>query len=200
MTNNVWVKARIKKGWQDAGKIFFILGNSVRANVMDWTPIIYDGDEDPSWIKTSAIEIIEQPIEPIESNSEYKYFIEDKRNGKWLCFGDGFIDTRRSLKEENELRWTNDPNLALSWNTKEEAELHNKKYWNMIDIEVTEHEFVKQSPQKVEPIESDLDKAIKWCDEKLNSFSLSDSKSFYIDGVLQSFKEMKSYLSQLKDK
>lgn len=52
------IKAKVKKGWYDAGKIFFILGDSVRVNVMDWTPIVYDGEEDPDWIKTSAVEII----------------------------------------------------------------------------------------------------------------------------------------------
>lgn len=74
-----------------------------------------------------------------------KYLIEDLRTGKWLCIGEP-IDTSKDMTEQSESRWTNDPNMAISWNSRKEAEKYNKKYWNMAGIEVTEHEFVDTAP------------------------------------------------------
>jgi len=56
------IAARVKKGWYDAGRKLFVLGDPIRVNVQDWTPIVYDGEEDPTWIKTSAVELIPEPI------------------------------------------------------------------------------------------------------------------------------------------
>lgn len=80
-----------------------------------------------------------------------KYLIEDLRTGKWLCIGEP-IDTSKDMTEQSESRWTNDPNMAISWNSRKEAEKYNKKYWNMAGIEVTEHEFVDTAPaDKIDP-------------------------------------------------
>jgi hypothetical protein len=50
-----------------------------------------------------------------------KYFIEDLRTGKWLCLGEP-IDTSKDMAEQSESQWTNDPNMAISWNTRKEDE------------------------------------------------------------------------------
>lgn len=75
-----------------------------------------------------------------------KYLIEDTRNNKWVkaptTFEDFFIDTSRSTEDEENRKWTNDPLLAMKWDTYQEAQDHNEQFWNMIDIEVTEHEFL----------------------------------------------------------
>jgi len=94
-----------------------------------------------------------------------KFFIEDNRTGKWLkmpqSFDDCLIDTSRNSREEEDRKWTNDPLLAMSFDTFDEAELHNKKYWNMVDIEVTEHEFVNlptpTSDKKLTPMAAHIE-------------------------------------------
>lgn len=70
-----------------------------------------------------------------------KYLIEDlkEQHGKWLCVGEMFDSSKPTESERS--RWTNDPHMAIQFDTREEAEEHNKKYWNMEGIEVTEHIF-----------------------------------------------------------
>jgi len=106
--------------------------------------------------KSGSVHLVAYPA--VEGNSITKYFIEDLRNGKWVkmpqSYEDLMIDTSRSFEDEEERKWTNDPNQAMQWDNKEEAELHNKKYWNMIDIEVTEHEFVTANPS--DNVQSDV--------------------------------------------
>ena len=52
------VKGKIRKGWWGAGKEFQILGPSINVKNQYWTPILYDGEEDPDFLKTEAIELI----------------------------------------------------------------------------------------------------------------------------------------------
>lgn len=72
--------ARIKKGWHEAGRKLFILGEPIRVNVQDWTPIIFDGDEDPTYMKTAAVEEI---AEPIPDNKEFQW--NDAKVKELLC-------------------------------------------------------------------------------------------------------------------
>ena len=51
-------RGRVKEGWQDAGRQFDVLGSSIELNGTWWTPIIFDMEEDPTWIKTRAFEFL----------------------------------------------------------------------------------------------------------------------------------------------
>lgn len=95
-----------------------------------------------------------------ESAGVTKYFIEDKRTQKWLRIGEMF-DSSKNMVEQDENRWTNDPHQAIRWNTFKEAEDHNKKYFNMPDIEVTEHEFSSPSPSLLQQENERLKAALK---------------------------------------
>lgn len=52
------LRGEIETGWYDAGKKFEILGDSIEVNGMRWTPVLYDGHEDPDFLKTHAIKLI----------------------------------------------------------------------------------------------------------------------------------------------
>jgi hypothetical protein len=52
-------RGKIDDGWFNAGQEFEILGEPIHVNGQDWTPIVYDGEEDPDFIKTAAVKIIE---------------------------------------------------------------------------------------------------------------------------------------------
>lgn len=69
-----------------------------------------------------------------------KYLIEDFRTNEWLTLGEMF-DSSKNMIEQEKSRWTKDANLAIHWNTRQEAENHFKKYHNQIDMGVTEHLF-----------------------------------------------------------
>lgn len=78
---------------------------------------------------------------------KFKYMIEDKReeHGKWLKYPtEPFIHEygKGVISGGENTRWTNDPHLAIQWDSKEEAQQHLDKYFNMPDFEVTEHEFI----------------------------------------------------------
>lgn len=47
----------IKSGWFNAGQQFEILGDSINVNGMQWTPVLYNGEEDPDFLKTDAIHL-----------------------------------------------------------------------------------------------------------------------------------------------
>lgn len=88
----------------------------------------------------------------IGSRRAFKYFIEDTRSQKWLTIGEPFHhSSKHGVLSDEESRWTNDPLMAISFDSFIEAEKHRKLYWDMHDIKVTEHEFVNhyQSEREV---------------------------------------------------
>lgn len=77
------------------------------------------------------------------SERNIKYFIEDKQTGKWLTIGEPYHHSNlHGELSDPQSKWTNDPQIAIQFNTRKEAKEWNKKYHNMNGIEVTEHEFV----------------------------------------------------------
>lgn len=50
----------IKDGWGSAGRQGKILGTPFNVNGMEWTPILWDGDEDPDWYKADGLEILSE--------------------------------------------------------------------------------------------------------------------------------------------
>lgn len=51
-------RAVIKPGWEGAGKEFTILGPSVELRGQQWTPCIFDNEEDPEWMKTVSFKLL----------------------------------------------------------------------------------------------------------------------------------------------
>jgi hypothetical protein len=49
-------RGKIKAGWEYAGRECIILGNSLVVNGMEWSPIVFLDEEDPTWQKTSSVE------------------------------------------------------------------------------------------------------------------------------------------------
>lgn len=45
----------VKEGWYDAGRTLTILGKSVTVKNMEWLPIVFDNEEDPTFHKTTSI-------------------------------------------------------------------------------------------------------------------------------------------------
>jgi hypothetical protein len=45
----------VKPGWEGAGKVAEILGESVIVNGMSWTPVLFDGEEDPEFFKSIGL-------------------------------------------------------------------------------------------------------------------------------------------------
>lgn len=79
-----------------------------------------------------------------------KYFIEDtkQQHGMWLTIGEMF-DSSKPMQSEVS-KWTNDPHRAIAFNSREEAEEHNKKFFNMDGIIVTEHLFLDAKGEEQE--------------------------------------------------
>lgn len=51
---------RIREGWMDAGKVGLVIGESPMIDgVCYWTPVIFMGDDDPTFFKTRALETFE---------------------------------------------------------------------------------------------------------------------------------------------
>jgi hypothetical protein len=50
------VEVKIRSGWMCAGRSGVALGPSITVNGNIWTPILWHGDEDPSWEKTLSLE------------------------------------------------------------------------------------------------------------------------------------------------
>lgn len=50
------MKSKIKNGWYGAGDEVEILGEPITVNGMEWTPVLEDGEEDPTFHKTAGIE------------------------------------------------------------------------------------------------------------------------------------------------
>ena len=55
-------KCKIKDGWVDEGKSGVVLGDSVWVEQF-WTPVLWDGEEDPDFVKTAGIDIEEGEVE-----------------------------------------------------------------------------------------------------------------------------------------
>lgn len=52
------VTVRINKGWENAGRIGKKLGESILIEQW-WTPVLWEGDEDPDWHKAAALTIVD---------------------------------------------------------------------------------------------------------------------------------------------
>lgn len=52
------MKAKVKEGWHDAGKICEVIGLPIHVNGMSWMPIVWEDEEDPDWFKSSGLEFI----------------------------------------------------------------------------------------------------------------------------------------------
>lgn len=119
---------------------------------------------------------------------ETKWFIEDTHTGLWWTIGEIWRSDR--LKESEDSRWTNDPNAAIKWNTREEAEEHNKKYFNMAGIEVTEHLFPMQAKSRCEK-ELHIEKyfGIKEGDVDYNKDTVADLKLADLCDLLYSWEQ-----------
>lgn len=50
---------RIKKGWDKAGRLGKVLGESIIYRDIEWTPVIWEEEEDPDWNKTIGLELFE---------------------------------------------------------------------------------------------------------------------------------------------
>lgn len=55
-------RVRIKKGWNDAGMMGTVLADSVFC-LQNWVPVLWDDQEDPDFIKESALEIVTPDME-----------------------------------------------------------------------------------------------------------------------------------------
>lgn len=54
-------RVKIKDGWHDAGKEGFIIGEEALIGQY-WTPVLWDGDDDPDWHKSAGLERIVKTI------------------------------------------------------------------------------------------------------------------------------------------
>lgn len=50
-------RCKVKEGWVDEGKIGTVLGKNVFAE-QDWTPVLWDDEEDPTFFKTAGLNFI----------------------------------------------------------------------------------------------------------------------------------------------
>jgi hypothetical protein len=69
----------IKEGWLDAGKKGFVASNPIMLD-QSWTVVVWVGDDDPSLIKTEALEVVtpfKGSPEPI-TEEELFYAIQQK--------------------------------------------------------------------------------------------------------------------------
>ena len=52
---------QIKQGWEDAGRIGKQLGEPIFVQQL-WTPVLFDGEDDPSFFKTAALEEVKKDV------------------------------------------------------------------------------------------------------------------------------------------
>lgn len=57
-------RIQIKEAWGDAGQQGLRIGKDYMVNGMTWTPVLWDGEEDPDFIKSHA-------IEPVPSKAQF---------------------------------------------------------------------------------------------------------------------------------
>jgi hypothetical protein len=48
-------RVTIKTGWDGAGRSGTVIGKPTYQGGQPWTPVVWDDDEDPDWIKTAAV-------------------------------------------------------------------------------------------------------------------------------------------------
>ncbi len=48
-------RVRIRPSWHGAGQTGTRLGSEIFVGTMGWTPVIWDGEEDPEWFKTHGL-------------------------------------------------------------------------------------------------------------------------------------------------
>jgi len=68
--SNTPKKFKISTGWFGAGRTCEIIGEKKEVNGRDWVPVIFDDEEDPSWFKPEALEVIPEPVSPSLPESE----------------------------------------------------------------------------------------------------------------------------------
>jgi hypothetical protein len=49
---------QIRPGWDKAGRRGVTIGKSVVVGGTFWTPVTWDGEDDPDWFKTAGLEVI----------------------------------------------------------------------------------------------------------------------------------------------
>jgi len=49
-------KVVIKQGWDQAGRVGYTLGPSTMVVGQAWTPVLWNGEDDPDWHKTPGLE------------------------------------------------------------------------------------------------------------------------------------------------
>jgi hypothetical protein len=105
----------------------------------------------PDKAEIEMLKARKQPSPTIEpETANIKYFIEDLRNGKWLrAIPEEYVHSYKYgiLSGGEETKWTNDPNEALAFDDKVEAnKFYDRFYSSMPDFAVTEHEFISGRP------------------------------------------------------
>lgn len=57
---NAWAQApllvAIKEGWEGAGRLGYAVGPDVMVSGQEWTPVLWNGEEDPDWHKSAGLE------------------------------------------------------------------------------------------------------------------------------------------------
>jgi hypothetical protein len=53
-------RIRIKKGWHDEGKTGVCVGPDADINGQAWTPVLWDGEEDPDFHKAHSLERVKE--------------------------------------------------------------------------------------------------------------------------------------------
>lgn len=82
MSTTEFKKGKIADGYHNAGREFQILGFSVNVNDRLWVPVLFDDEQEPDWLKSSAV--VEIPVKNSASwmsilypNGEYKIIDPD---------------------------------------------------------------------------------------------------------------------------
>ena len=95
---NAGDKIRIRKGWGDAGGTGVCLGPEIFVE-QDWVPVIWDGDEDPTFSKAAGLEVWEC-LKPCNANAPCddceEYWNRMRAEGFW---DDSIGWSARAIKE-----------------------------------------------------------------------------------------------------
>jgi len=54
------VRVQVCDGWYEEGKEGAVIGPSTDINGMRWTPVLWDGEEDPTWFKQYGLNFAEE--------------------------------------------------------------------------------------------------------------------------------------------
>lgn len=67
---NKTLRVRMRAGFLDAGRLGHMLGTvSFMLNGQNWTPVVWDDEEDPDFIKSAALEIEQTQWIPLAGNN-----------------------------------------------------------------------------------------------------------------------------------